>query len=186
MFKAILGTIGVATIVLVIIFILIYNKLVSIKNLVGEAWSGIDIQLKRRSDLIPNLIATVKAYSTHETSTLEKITQLRTIAISANSINEKITAETSLSSNLRTLFAVAENYPDLKASNNFANLQNELSIIEEQLQLSRRYYNAVTRDYNSCITIFPNNLIAKFLKYQHQPFFKITLDSDRQTPKVSF
>lgn len=186
MIKAVLSTIGITTIILLIIFILIYNKLIHIKNLVSEAWSGIDIQLKRRSDLIPNLVATVKGYSTHEANTLEKITQLRTIAISAGSLNEKITAETSLSNNLRTLFAVAENYPDLKASNNFANLQNELSIIEEQLQLSRRYYNAVTRDYNSCITIFPNNLVAKFLKYQHQPFFEITLDSDKQAPKLSF
>lgn len=186
MFKTVLGSIGIVAIVLLVMFILIYNKLVRIKNLMNEAWSGIDIQLKRRYDLIPNLIATVKGYSNHEASTLERVTQLRTIAMSAGTISEKTAAENNLTTGLRSLFAVAENYPDLKASHNFANLQNELSNIEDQLQLARRYYNAVTRDYNSAIAVFPSNLVANFLKYKPQAFFEINDHIERQAPKVSF
>lgn len=186
MFKTIIGSIGIAAIILLAIFILIYNKLVRIKNLVHEAWSGIDIQLKRRYDLIPNLVATVKGYSTHESNTLERITQLRTIAMSAGSFHDKSIAENNLTTGLKALFAVAENYPDLKASHNFASLQAELSNIEEQLQLARRYYNAVTRDYNSAIQVFPSNLVANFLNYKPQSFFELSHDFERQTPNVSF
>ncbi len=186
MFKTVLGSIGIAAIILLVMFILIYNKLVRIKNLLNESWSGIDIQLKRRYDLIPNLIATVKGYSSHESSTLERITQLRTIAMSATTINEKNIAEHNLSTGLKTLLAVAESYPDLKASHNFANLQTELSNMEEQLQMARRYYNAVTRDYNSAIQTFPNNLVANFLQYKQQVFFEANSDLERQAPRVSF
>jgi len=186
MFKSILGSIGIAAIILLAIFTLIYNKLVRIKNLVNEAWSGIDIQLKRRYDLIPNIVATVKGYSDHEANTLTKVTQLRTIAMGASSIDDKIRAEAALTTSLKSLFAVAENYPDLKASANFTNLQTELSNIEEQLQLARRYYNAVARDYNNSIQVFPNNLVANFLAYQPQPFFEVNHDVERQAPKVSF
>jgi len=186
MFKTVLGSIGIVAIVLLTAFILIYNKLVRIKNLVNEAWSGIDVQLKRRYDLIPNLVATVKGYSSHEANTLERVTQLRTIAMRATSISEKTDAENNLTTSLKSLFAVAENYPDLKASHNFANLQTELSNIEEQLQLARRYYNAVTRDYNSSIQVFPNNLIANFMNYKQQAYFEVNGDTERETPKVSF
>jgi len=122
MFKTILGSIGIVAIVLLAILILIYNKLIRVKNLLNEAWSGIDIQLKRRYDLIPNLIATVKGYSNNEASVLERVTQLRTIAMNASSISEKTAAENNLTTGLKSLFAVAENYPDLKASHNFSNL----------------------------------------------------------------
>ena len=186
MFKSILGSIGIAAILLLSIFILLYNKLIRIKNLVAEAWSGIDIQLKRRYDLIPNLVATVKGYSDHEAATLTKVTQLRTIAMGATSVNDKIMAEAALTDTLKTLFAVAESYPELKASNNFANLQTELSNIEEQLQLARRYYNGVVREYNSSIQTFPNNLVANFLQYKPEPFFEINNYEERRTPKVSF
>lgn len=186
MFKSILGSIGIAAIVLLAIFILIYNKLIRLKNLVSEAWSGIDVQLKRRYDLIPNLVATVKGYSEHEATTLTKVTQLRTIAMGASSIDDKIKAENALTGSLKSLFAVAENYPDLKANQNFVHLQKDLSEIEEQLQLARRYYNAVTREYNSSIQTFPNNLVANFLQYKTQPFFEINNDIERQAPKVSF
>lgn len=186
MFKSILGGIGIAAIVVLMIFILIYNNLIRIKNLVSEAWSGIDIQLKRRYDLIPNLVVTVKGYSEHEATTLTKVTQLRTIAMGTSSIDDKIKAENALSASLKNLFAVAENYPDLKANQNFAHLQKDLSEIEEQLQLARRYYNAVARDYNSSIQTFPNNLVANFLQYKAQPFFEINNDTERQAPKVSF
>lgn len=186
MFKSIIGSIGIVAIVLVMAFILIYNKLIRIKNLVGEAWSGIDIQLKRRYDLIPNLVATVKGYSDHEAATLTKVTQLRTIAMGAGSIDDKIKAENALTSSLKTLFAVAESYPELKASQNFAHLQKDLSDIEEQLQLARRYYNGVTREYNSIIQTFPNKLVANFLQYKTQPFFEISSEAERHAPKVSF
>lgn len=186
MFKTVLGSIGIVAIILLVMFILIYNKLVRIKNLLNESWSGIDIQIKRRYDLIPNLIATVKGYSNHEANTLERVTQLRTIAMNAISIKEKNIAEDNLSASLKSLLAVAESYPDLKASHNFANLQTELSNMEEQLQLARRYYNAVTRDYNSTIQTFPNNLVANFLQYKQQVFFETNSDLERHTPKVSF
>ena len=186
MLKSIIGSIGIVAILLLSTFIIIYNKLVRTKNLAIEAWSGIDIQLKRRYDLIPNLVATVKGYSDHEAATLTKITQLRTIAMGANSIDDKINAEAALSSTLKSLFAVAENYPDLKANQNFASLQKELSSIEEQIQLARRYYNAVTREYNTSLQTFPSNLVTNFLQYKPQPFFEINLDAERQTPKVSF
>lgn len=186
MFKSILGSIGIGAIILLVILILIYNQLIRIKNLVYEAWSGIDVQLKRRYDLIPNLVATVKGYSEHEAGTLTKITQLRTIAMGATSVEDKIKAETALTNGLRTLFAVAENYPDLKASHNFVNLQTELGNIEEQIQLARRYYNAVTREYNNKIQTFPNNLVANFLQYKPQLYFEINNENERQAPKVSF
>lgn len=186
MFKSIIGSIGLAAIMLVMVFIVIYNKLIRIKNLVDEAWSGIDVQLKRRYDLIPNLVATVKGYSEHESATLTKVTQLRTIAMGAGSIDDKIKAENALSNSLKTLFAVAESYPELKASQNFAHLQKDLSNIEEQLQLARRYYNGVVREYNSSIQTFPNNLVANFLQYQARPFFEVNNETERQTPKVSF
>ena len=180
MFKSILGSIGIAAIILLAIFTLIYNKLVRIKNLTSEAWSGIDVQLKRRYDLIPNIISTIKGYSDHEANTLTKITQLRTIAMGASSVDDKAKAETALTNSLTTLFAVTENYPDLKANSNFSNLQKELSNIEEQLQLARRYYNAVIRDYNNSIQVFPNNLVANFLTYQPQSFFEVNNDIEHQ------
>ena len=186
MFKSILGSIGIAAIVLLMFFIIIYNKLIRIKNLVSEAWSGIDVQLKRRYDVIPNLVATVKGYSEHESNVLTKVTQLRTIAMGAHSAEEKIKAETALTSSLKSLFAVAENYPELKANQNFIHLQKDLSTIEEQLQLARRYYNAVAREYNNSIQTFPNNLVANFLNYKSQPFFEINNETERQAPKVSF
>ncbi len=173
MFKTILGSIGIIAIVLLVVFILIYNKLVRIKNLLNESWSNIDTQLKRRYDLIPNLIAAVKGYSTHETTTLERVAQLRTIAMSASSIESKTKTENNLTNGLKSLLAAADNYPDLKASHNFANLQKELISIQAQLKLTSHYYNATNQDYNNIIAAFPNNLVAKILKYKPQAFFEI-------------
>jgi LemA protein len=186
MLKSVLGIIGIIAIILLISFVFIYNKLIRIKTLVGEAWSGISVQLKRRFDLIPNIVETVKGYSGHEASVLEKVTKMRTAAMSAGSIDEKIKADNGLTGALKTLFSVTENYPDLKASQNFANLQKELSNIEEQLQSARRYYNAVVREYNTDIQTFPSNAVANILQYKIQPFFELNAKEERESPKIKF
>lgn len=151
--------------------IAVYNSLVQSKILVDEAWSGIDVQLKRRYDLIPNLVETVKGYAKHEKSTFEKVTELRNSAMKATSIEEKGQLENQLSSTLKTLFAVAENYPELKANENFIKLQDSLGEIETELQGARRYYNGTVRDFNTKIMVFPNNLIAGFLGFKSREFF---------------
>ncbi len=149
----------------------IYNGLVQLKVLVDEAWSGIDVQLKRRYDLIPNLVETVKGYAKHEKETFEKIAQLRTAAMSATSVEEKGKLENQLSSSLKTLFAVAENYPELKANTNFLDLQTTLTNIEGEIQGSRSYYNGTVRDFNTKIMVFPNNLFAGMLGFKTREFF---------------
>lgn len=173
MFKTILGSIGIIAIVLLVIFILIYNKLVRTKNLLNESWNNINIQLKRRYDLVPNLIATIKNYSNHEITTLERVGQLRTIAMSANSIENKTKTEKNLTNGLKSLLAAAENHPDLKASHNFDNIQKELNSIQSQLKLNINYYNSANQNYNNAIASFPNNLVARILKYTPQAFFEI-------------
>lgn len=150
-----------------------------------QAWADVDVQLKRRHDLIPNLVETVKGYASHERKTLEEVVRLRNSAMGAISPEDKIQAENMLTKALRQLFALAENYPDLKASANFQNLQEELSRIEETISQARRYFNAVVRDYNTAISIFPNNLIAGPLGFAHKIFFE-TEEEQRAVPKVSF
>jgi LemA protein len=178
--------------ILLIIFILvllwlifIYNKLVKLKIMTEQAWSDVDVQLKRRHDLIPNLVETVKGYATHERKTLEEVVKLRNIAISAKTTEEKIEAENMLTQALRQIFALAENYPDLKASVNFQTLQNELASIEETISQARRYFNAVVRDYNTAISIFPNSLIAGILGFTRKIFFE-TDETEREVPQVKF
>lgn len=171
----------------VIIFWLIalYNGLITLKNRVKEAWSDIDVQLKRRYDLIPNLVQTVKAYAKHEASVFEKVTEARTRAMGAKTMEEHGKAENMLTETLKSLFAVAENYPDLKASQNFLQLQDELSDTENKIQASRRFYNGNTRDFNTKIQQFPANLIAGTLGFKKQKFFEME-EKERETPKVSF
>ena len=171
--------------VLAVTVITIYNGLIRLKNKCSEAWSDIDTQLKRRYDLIPNLVETVKGYAQHEAGTLEKITQARTAAMNAKSLPEKEQAELSLTGALKTIFALAENYPDLKANQNFLDLQKNLSEIEEHIQLSRRYYNATVRDFNTKIEVFPNNLIAKPMGFAQREFFEAD-EGEKQTVKVDF
>jgi len=151
--------------------IALYNGLVQLKILVDEAWSGIDVQLKRRYDLIPNLVETVKGYAAHEKGTFEKVAELRTASMNATSIEEKGKLENQLSGALKTLFAVAESYPELKANTNFLDLQSQLSLIEGEIQGARRYYNGTVRDYNTKILVFPNNLIAGMLGFKAREFF---------------
>jgi len=141
--------------------ITIYNRLVTNKNMVAEGWSGIDVQLKRRADLIPNLIESVKGYMGHERSVLEKVTELRNQSLTAQGVGDKAKVEGALGAALGNLFALAENYPDLKASANFIQLQQSLADIEDQIQLSRRYYNGAARNFNILIQSFPSNLVAR-------------------------
>ena len=140
---------------------LTYNSFIALKNRAKEAWSDIDVQLKRRYNLIPNLVETVKGYAAHEKGVFEKVTEARTKAIGAQTIKEKGEAENMLSSTLKSLFAVAENYPDLKASTNFLELQRELRDTEDKIQASRRFYNTNVRDLNIKIEVFPANIVAK-------------------------
>jgi LemA protein len=181
------GYILIGLVVLVLGFgVVIYNRLVRNQNLVQEAWSGIDVQLKRRADLIPNLLEAVKGYMGHERGVLEQVTELRAKSQQAESVGEKARAEGMLGAALGNLFAVAENYPDLKASQNFLELQRSLGDIEEQLQLARRYYNGAARNLNILIGSFPSNLVAQRFHFQTVEYFEIEAPQDREVPKVSF
>jgi LemA protein len=149
-----------------------------------EAWSGIDVQLKRRHNLIPNLVTTVKGYSKHERNLFEDITEKRAKSTQVENIKDKSAAETDLSGMLKNLFAVVEDYPDLKANENFLDLQNQLTEIEDQIQLSRRYYNGTVRNYNIRVESFPNNIVAGVFKFKPEDFFEITFSTERKTPEV--
>jgi LemA protein len=165
--------------------ITVYNGLVRRKNVVKEAWSGIDVQLKRRADLIPNLVETVKGYATHERGTFDELARLRA-QTGTQDIAERAQTEAAITAAIGKVMAVAEAYPDLKASANFQQLQGDLSNIEDQLQLARRYYNGTVRDYNVTIEQFPSSLIASSGGFTAQPFFQIDNATDRDVPKVSF
>jgi len=167
--------------------IVAYNRLVTLKNRVKESWADIDVQLKRRYNLIPNLVESVKGYATHEKGTFEKVTEARTTAMQAGSIAEHGAAENMLSGALKSLFAVAESYPDLKANQNFLELQRELSDTENKIQAARRFYNTNVRDFNTKIEVFPSNMIARSFRFTQQEFFEIEKGSDEKEPvKVSF
>ncbi len=171
---------------LVLWFIAIYNKLIKLRNMKEEGWSGIDVQLKRRSNLIPNLIESVKGYMGHERDVLENVTELRTQSMNASSVETKIAAESALSRSLGKLFAVAENYPDLKANENFIDLQQQLSTLEDEIQMARRYYNGTVRNLNVGIETFPNSIVADFFNFEKAEFFEIEDETDRAVPKVDF
>ncbi len=166
--------------------IVTYNSFIKEINLIKEAWSGIDVQLKRRSDLIPNLVETVKGYSSHEKNLFENITNLRSQTSKMEAMREKAKTESELSGMLKNLFAVAEGYPDLKANQNFLDLQKQLSEIEEQIQYARRYYNGTVRNYNISVESIPSNIIAAIFKFKQEPFFEITLVSEKEIPEVKF
>ena len=151
-----------------------------------EGWSGIDVQLKRRSNLIPNLLESVKGYMGHEKSVLEGVTRLRSQAMNAESVDDKMAAESALSGMLGKFFALAENYPDLKANQNFIDLQQQLSEVEDEIQMSRRYYNGTVRNLNVGIETFPNSIVAGMFNFEKGEFFEIEDDSDRAVPKVDF
>lgn len=179
----------IAILVIVVVLVLwgigLYNGLVKLRNRVDEAWSDIDVQLKRRYDLIPNLIETVKGYAKHEKGVLESVTEARTRAMGASDPKDQIEAENMLSGTLKSLFAVSENYPDLKANENFLELQKELSDTENKIQASRRFYNGNVRDFNTKIQIFPNNAIAGTLNFKERDFFEAG-EEEKKNVKVKF
>lgn len=163
-----------------------YNGLVRLRQRVKEAFADIDVQLKRRHDLIPNLVNTVQGYASHEKGVFEEVTKARSAAMSAEGTLEQAKAENMLSETLKSLFAVAENYPDLKASENFAKLQDELSDTENKIQAARRFYNGQVRDFNTKQEVFPTNLFAGMLGFSKADYFEIELESEKAVPEVTF
>ncbi len=181
------GVILIGLLVVVVIFLIgMYNGLVRLKVQTDNAWADIDVQLKRRYDLIPNLVETVKGYAGHEKGTLEAVINARNRAMSAAGPAEKAQAENMLSGALKTLFALSEAYPQLRAIESFTSLQNSLSQIEDTVQNARRYYNAVVRDLNTKIQQFPSNIFAGMLGFKIREFFEVTAAAEREAPKVSF
>ena len=166
--------------------ILAYNGLIRRRNQTKEAWSDIDVQLKRRYDLIPNLVETVKGYAGHERELFEKVTQARANAISAQGMKEKGEAENALSSTLKSIFAVAENYPDLKASANFIELQRELTDTEDKIQAARRFYNGNVMELNTKIESFPSNILASSFGFKQMELFQTALEAEKQPVSVKF
>ena len=166
----------------------IYNGLVKRRNMAEEGWSGIDVQLKRRADLVPNLVETVKGYATHERELLENVTELRNQAQAApaGDVAARGQIEGMLSGALGRLLAIVENYPDLKANQNFLALQESLQTVEHEIQMARRYYNGATRDLNVMVESFPSNLVAGWFGFGKKPFFEIEDAAAREAPKVSF
>lgn len=170
------------TIALVLYLVFKYNGFISLKNRAQEAWADIDVQLKRRYDLIPNLVNTVKGYATHESSAFEKVTEARSRAMQAGSMAEKGERENELSGTLKSLFAISEAYPDLKANTNFMELQRELSDTENKIMASRRFYNGNVRDFNTGVQMFPGNVIAGMFKFKVLEFFELEQDSAEKNP----
>ncbi|NTW15477.1 MAG: LemA family protein [Candidatus Moranbacteria bacterium] len=163
-----------------------YNRLVTLKNRTDESWSDIDVQLKRRYDLIPNLVNTVKGYAAHESGVFEKVTEARTRAMAAGDAHAKMEAENALSGTLKSLFAVAENYPELKANENFLELQRELSDTENKIQSARRFYNANVRDLDTMIESFPTNIAASMFSFRKRDFFELEEEAAKKPVEVSF
>jgi LemA protein len=180
-----LGALLLLVLVVVASLIGIYNRLVVLRNRVDNAWSQIDVQLKRRYDLIPNLVETVKGYAAHESQTLEKVVQARNMAMAANTVREQGEAENMLTGTLKSLFALAEAYPDLKANQNFLLLQEELSGTESKIAYARQFYNDSVMSFNTAIQSFPNNLIAGAFGFSQRDYFEIEVAA-RETPTVSF
>jgi len=176
----------VILVLLVIFLIGMYNGLVRLKVQCDNAWADIDVQLKRRYDLIPNLVETVKGYAAHEKDTLEGVINARNRAMTATSPAEKAEAENMLTGALKSLFALSEAYPQLRAIESFTSLQNSLSQIEDTVQNARRYYNAVVRDLNTKIEQFPTNMMANLAGFKERQFFEVSAPAEREAPKVSF
>lgn len=186
--STILWIIVIAIAAIVLWLIAVYNGLIKLRNQTNEAWADIDVQLKRRYDLIPNLVETVKGYATHEREVFEKVTQARANAMSAQGVADKAKAENALAGTLKTLFAVAENYPQLRATENFSKLQDELSDTENKIQAARRFYNGNVRDFNTKIQVFPNNIIAGTMGFKQFEFFELGEGeaAAREAVKVKF
>lgn len=176
----------VGLVVLIALWLIaVYNGLITLRNRVDEGWADIDVQLKRRADLIPNLIETVKGYAKHEKELFTKVTELRTEALKTKDIHERAAKENMLTEALKSVFAVAENYPDLKASENFVELQRELTDTEDKIQAARRFFNGLVRDFNTAIQTFPNTLFVRGLGFKERELFEASA-SERENVKVSF
>ncbi len=173
-------------VILAVWVVIIYNGLITKKNRVDEAWSDIDVQLKRRYDLIPNLVEAVKGYASHESRVFEQVTTARAAAMGAKGLPEQAAAENALSATLKSLFAVTEAYPDLKANQNFLDLQNELTDAEDKIQAARRFYNGNVRDFATALQTFPSSVIANAFGFKAREFFELAGETERAAPKVSF
>lgn len=176
----------IVLVVIAIILIGMYNSFIKLKNNCEEAFSTMDVYLKKRYDLIPNLVETVKGYAKHEKETLEKVISARNMAQGAGTMEEKLAGENMIQSSLKSLFAVAEAYPDLKANTNFLDLQNQLKSIEEDIANSRKYYNGVVKQFNNKCEMFPSNIIASIFKFEKKPMFEVDAPEERKNVKVSF
>lgn len=176
----------VAIALILVFLVFVYNGFIALINRTKQAWADIDVQLKRRADLVPNLVEVVKGYAKFEKSVLTDVTKARTEMLSAKTMSDKAKADNMLTESLKTLFAVAENYPALKAGDNFVALQGQLAEIEDHLQSARRYYNGNVRDLNTKIETFPYNLIAKAFNFSQREFFEVASASEREPVKVSF
>ncbi len=176
----------VLAILIVLLFVVLYNALVQLRNRVKNAWSQIDVQLKRRHDLIPNLVETVKGYAAHESSVLENVTKARSQAVQAGSVDEKAKAEMELTGALGRLMLVVEQYPDLKANQNFLALQEELTSTENKISFSRQFYNDSVMHYNTRIQTVPSNIISGMFGFAEEPFFELEDQAAREAPQVKF
>ena len=177
---------GLFLVVLIIILIGFYNKFIKLRNMLLEAWSLIDIQLKQRYDIIPNLIETVKSYTKHESSVLDEITRLRTRAMETSAIKDKEISEKVLTDKIAEFFISVENYPDLKANQNFLELQKQLMEIEDKIQLARRYYNGAVRNYNIATETFPGNLLSALYRFEKYSFFELDSIDERRNIVFDF
>jgi len=181
-----IGLIVVIAVAVIIILgaIVVFNSLVRGRNMVREAWSGIDVQLKRRHDLIPNIVETVKGYAAHEREAFEQVAELRTEGLRSDDVKERSDSENALTKSIKTLFAVAEAYPELKANENFLKLQDALVEVEDNIQYARRYYNGTVRDFNIRCEAFPSNIIAGLFGFRRQEYFEVELASERVAPEL--
>lgn len=182
----ILIVIGVVLLIIILFIIGVYNNLVSLRMRVKNAWAQIDTQLKRRFDLIPNLIETVKGYASHETGTLEKVIEARNQYANSSTVQESAAAENVLAGTLKNLFALSEAYPDLKANQNFMALQVELAGTEDKVAFARQFYNDTVNMYNEAILVFPNNIFARQFNFTAEPFFEIVNKEEKEAVKVQF
>ena len=180
------GAVVLLVIIFIAVWISLYNKLLRLKNQVEEAWSTIDVHLKKRYDLIPNLVETVKGYAKHESGTLEAVIKARNIAMTATTTSAKIDAENALSGTLKSLFNLQEAYPQLKANENFMDLQKQLKEVEDEIASARRYYNAVVRELNTRLEIFPSNIVARGMRLEKQKYFELDSEEERKNVKVQF
>lgn len=176
----------VVVVLLAVVVVSGYNSLVSLRNKVKDQWSQIDVQLKKRADLIPNIVETVKGYAKHEKETLEGVIKARNALNTASSVEEEIAANNQITGALNKLFALSEAYPELKANENFMSLQKDLKDVEEKISYARQFYNDTVMTYNNKVQMFPSNIIASLFGFKESKFFELDNEKDRETPKVSF